>query len=134
MNRTLATALLLALVTAGCSTTETPTGPTSVAPAALTETFTGTLVSQTTNAHNFIVFITGEVALTLTAAGPPPEAPLGIGIGIPSGFGCTLSLGTGSFATVQAASVAQITGTAIAGTFCVSVFDPDPLTVEDPVD
>ena len=135
MNLAFSTALLLALLTAGCAGATSPTAPPpTIAPAAITDTFSGTLVTQTQNSHNFIVSVTGLIAVTLTAAGPLPETPVGIGIGIPSGFGCSLSLGTGSFATVQAASVAQITGTAIPGTFCLSVYDPDPVTSEDPVD
>jgi hypothetical protein len=134
MNAARSTVLLLALLAAGCTSPTTPEPPPTIAPATITDSFTGTLVSPTPNSHNFIVSVTGMIAITLTAAGPPPETPLGIGIGIPSGFGCSLSLGTDSSKTVQASSVAQITGTAIPGTFCLSVYDPDPATLEEPIE
>jgi hypothetical protein len=129
------TVLLLALLAAGCASPTAPeTPPPPIAPATITDSFTGTLVSPSSNSHNFIVGVTGMIAVTLTAAGPAPGALVGIGIGIPSGFGCSLSLGTDSSKTVQASSVAQITGTAIPGTFCLSVYDPDPATIEENIE
>ena len=39
--------------------------------ASITETFTGTLAAGGLNSHNFIVATTSQVAITLSAAGPP---------------------------------------------------------------
>ena len=57
----------------------------------------------------------------LTAAGPPATIFMGLGIGTPSGTTCTLLSG-GSLAT-PAGSLAQLSGTAQAGTYCIAVYD-----------
>ena len=116
--------MLAALVAPACggansSTPATPTGPSTVP---TTETFTGTVPIGGNDIHTFtIVLSNGQVNITLTQAGPPSTIYMGLGIGTPSGSGCTLLSG-GSVAT-PAGPVAQLVGTTAAGTYCVAVFD-----------
>ena len=113
----------LAVSGAACGTTGDPVVPTapSVSPATVTETFTGTVLTQSSDAHNFIVQVTSPLAVTLTVV--TPNVPVGMGIGVPSGLSCSLTLGTGSSLITQASANAQLKGTAIPGTFCVVVYD-----------
>jgi hypothetical protein len=63
----------------------------------------------------------GQVNAILTAAGPPSTIYMGLGIGTYSSGTCTLLSG-GSVIT-QAGSVAQLSGTINAGSYCVQVYD-----------
>src|SRR6266545_7160302 len=55
-----------------------------------TETFTGTVQPMSSDAHPFTVTQTGELDVTLTAAGPPATIFMGLGIGTPAADGsCT---------------------------------------------
>ena len=117
----------IATVAAACgSSTIAPTTP-PVRPAVITQTFSGTLAVQGASSHNFIVIVTGKIAVTLTSVGPP-SVPIGVGLGVPSGLQCVLSFGQGSAATVEPGPSPQINGTALAGTFCVEVYDVGNLT------
>jgi hypothetical protein len=120
--RHLAIALLpLALFAAGCSSSDsTPSTPTAHA----VQTFNGTLQPLGTDMYSFTTTITGVVTVTLTNAGPPAGLTLGLGIGTPNGSACTLIQSQ----QVQPANIAQISGTADPGSFCVTVFDPGTLT------
>ena len=96
----------------------TPTTPVTVT----TDTFSGTVQPMGSDAHNFTVAQQGQVAITLTAAGPPPTIFMGLGVGTTGSDGsCTLL--TSGTTTAQAGTTPQLAGTAAAGTFCVSVFD-----------
>ena len=90
-------------------------------PTLITENFTGTVAVGGTDAHSFSVASTGQLNVTLTAAGPPPTIFMGLGVGTPSGSTCVL-LTNGSVAA-PAGTTAQLSGTIAAGTYCVSVFD-----------
>ena len=134
MRRFVLLAALLAVSTVGCSqgadqVLSTPT----IVPPTTVETFSGTLAprtstSATTSTHPFTVSLTSEVEVTLTSIGPPADVQVGLGIGLPSGVGCVLTLGEGTFATVQASSTPQIKGTAVPGNLCVTVYDVGNLT------
>lgn len=114
--------LPLALLAGGCgSSNSTPTTPTS---GHAVETFNGTLQPLGTNVHDFTIGITGEVTVTLTSAGPPPNITLGVGIGTPNGAVCSLIQAQ----SVSAANIAQITGQADPGSYCISVYDTGTLT------
>ena len=125
-------ALGLAVAGAGCSSTDDtalPTAPT-IQPATMSETFTGTVFAQSSDAHNFIVSATSSVAVTLTSV--TPDVPVGLGIGIPSGVSCALSLGERAQVTAQASTTALLKGTVVPGTFCVLVYDAGGIV--DPVE
>ena len=125
MRCVLPAALVLALVAAGCDNSAgggTTTAPTAAA-ATTTETFTGTLAPQGLNSHNFTIAVAGQVAITLTAVGPPATITVGLGVGVPSGTTCSLTLGAGSVVSAQASSTPQIAGTSAAGALCVAIYD-----------
>jgi hypothetical protein len=87
-----------------------------------TETFSGSVDVGSSDSHTFTVVQSGgQVNVTLTAAGPPPTIFMGLGVGTPSGTSCSLLANAQTL--TQAATVAQLTGTVSAGTYCVTVFD-----------
>jgi hypothetical protein len=104
----------------------------TVNPATITDTFTGNVAPNAADSHAFVITLSGKIAITLTAVGPPPTAEVSVGIGIPVGLTCSLTLGEGTTATTTAGSTPQISGTVLPGTFCVVVFDLGKLT--EPVD
>jgi hypothetical protein len=104
----------------------------TVNPATITDTFTGNVAPNAADSHAFVITLSGKIAITLTAVGPPSTAEVSVGIGIPTGLACSLTLGDGTTVTTTAGSTPQISGTVLPGTFCVVVFDLGKLT--DPVD
>jgi hypothetical protein len=104
----------------------------TVHPATVTDTFTGNVALQAADSHAFVITLSGKIAITLTAVGPPSTAEVGVGIGIPTGLACSLVLGDGTRVTTTAGSTPQISGTVLPGTFCVVVYDAGTLT--EPVD
>ena len=128
-------AIVLALLSAGCGETTNVLPPTPpVAEPTVTETFTGTVAMLNVSSHNFFVGTTGKLIVTLSSVRPTadPESSsnvvVGLGIGVPAGFSCALTLGVDASKTTQASSTAQIRGTAISGTFCVTIYDVGNLT------
>jgi hypothetical protein len=117
MKQAIGIALALALAGVACSDTGVPTAPTPV-PASITDTVSGTLTVSGTSAQPFTVNQTGHLSVTLNSV--TPAAAVGIGIGTPSAGGCAVVsrqapvLPGGSFA---------LSGIALAGNLCVSVYD-----------
>ena len=117
----------MALAAAGCSSggTSLPASATPVpaaTPTATTETFTGTVNVLGNDVHPFTVTTSNlNLAVTLTAAGPPSTITMGLGVGTYSGSTCSL-LASGA-TTTQAGTTAQLSGTITAGAYCVAVFD-----------
>src|SRR5262245_19352806 len=104
----------------------------TVNPATITDTFTGNVAPNSADSHAFVITLSGKIAVTLTAVGPPSTAEVSIGLGIPTGLACSLTLGDATTVTTTAGSTPQICGTILPGTFCVVVYDVGRLT--DPVD
>ena len=116
---------VLALAAVGCDdAATTATSPTVTSP--VTETFAGQFIPGGTAARAFTAASAGTVSITLTQAGPPADAVVGLGVGIPQ------SSGTGCFLTqaVQTAASAspQLTVSVDAGTYCVRLHDTGTLT------
>lgn len=111
------------LLQGACSTMDIPTLP-SAAP--VTETFENQFGVQGSVSRSFVVSETGEIRVTLTAAGPPSDVPLGIGVGIPrsTGSGCSLNRSV----TATAGAAPHLAVTAEPGTYCVQVFDVGALS------
>ena len=108
---------LLASAVAGCSNSNTVTGPTE--PVLTTDTFTGTLSPGGTNYHTLIAR-TGDVVLTVTSIAPDPTVKIGVGFGVYSVLTCTPVMTNGS-ATVGT----QLLGVTTATTsLCIAVYDP----------
>jgi hypothetical protein len=105
----------LAAACGGSTTSNTVTAPSTPS---VTQTFTGTVAAGATDGSNtFTVTTQGPVTVTLTQAGPPASILVNLGIGTPGGGVCTLLSAT----TTPAGTTPQLTGTANAGTYCLSV-------------
>ena len=117
----------MALAAAGCTNggTSLPASATpapAATPTATTETFTGTVNVAGNDVHPFTVTTSNlNLAVTLTAAGPPSTIFMGLGVGSYSGGTCSL-LSSGATST-SAGTTAQLSGTITAGAYCVAVFD-----------
>ena len=122
MKHYLFAALALVLTGIACdnSGSSDATGTTVPSVPLTTETFKGTVQVMGSDFKNFTVAQTGEVDVTLTAAGPPPTITMGLGVGA-GGSACTLL--TGATVNTPAGTTAQLSGTASAGAYCVEVYD-----------
>jgi hypothetical protein len=115
--------VLLFLIVAGCNRNTSTGLPTAVTPL-VTETFNGNVDVGGLDFHDFTVPTSGEVDITLTAAGPPSTIFMGIGVGTPTADNTTCTLISTATTITQARSTPpQLTGTAAPGTFCVQVYD-----------
>ena len=119
MKATRVVVLAFALTAAACNNNSTLTAPTNP-PEISDPPVTGTVQVGASDFHTFSVSQTGDVQVTLTAAGPPATITVGLGIGTPSALTCPLTFGQ----TKVAASTAPLdVGTLAAGTYCVEIFD-----------
>lgn len=125
-----ATALAVALVTAGCDSTTAPSSSTatttdaSVATPTITDVFTGTLEVGSTVFFTFDVIANGTVNATVSSisgAGVPSTVQVRLGLGTIADDGaCTASAFSSS---AFAGSTAPVTSTFAPGTYCVSIAD-----------
>jgi hypothetical protein len=135
--------MTLAAAAAACGGSTEPTPiPLPVAPASIVENYSGTLFVGGTNLHTFAVQNSGEVHVTLTAiatvpvdADPNATPPVAAIPSTPVTQPMTLTVGQPTLTTLgvqcsnlkstitTAGKTAQLTGQALAGTFCVSVSD-----------
>jgi len=120
--------VFIAALSAACSgsgsSSTLPTAPTATAPTgtATVESFDGTVDVAGSDVHPFTVTqSSGQVNVTLVTAGPPPTIYVGLAVGTLSNGTCTRI--TNANVLVQAGAVAQISGTATAGSYCVEVYD-----------
>lgn len=138
-------ALVLAAAVAACKNNTEPTPiPIAIAPATVTENFSGTLFVSGSNLHIFAVAKDGEVHVTLTAvstiavdadpnAVPPvaaiPAAPVTVPMTLTVGQPALTTLGVQCSSLKQTAVLPgareQLSGQALAGSFCVSISDPN---------
>ena len=87
--------------------------------------FTGTLQPQATDTHTFTVSQSGYVQATLVGLGAPPTTTVGLGIGTPSTAGvCSVSYSV----MTTAGPSAQLIGTGLPGSLCVTIHDVGNLT------
>ena len=122
-------AVLMPLLCAACGS-DSPTSPsttsstsTTIAPASISDSYSSTLAIAGSRFYSFTVVENGTVNVTLTAlAGPDitEETTVDLGLGRPSGFGCTPSTSV-TVSTLTAAP--QITGTFAPGVYCVRIAD-----------
>ena len=121
--RAIATVLALALLSAACSDTESPTAPSdTVASPTTTETFSGTLQVGGSSFYSFLVTENGTVNVTLVSVSGtdvPSTVTLGVAIGAPSGTGCS----GGTVTSTPAGTDPQVSGTYSPGRYCVNVSD-----------
>ena len=111
--------LALAAFAAGCSDkTDTPTTPTTVT--TTTETFSGTVDQLGTAGHSFVVSTTGTVTISLTSLGPLSTMSMGLGIATWNGTACGTAVSKNDDSR---SGKTALTGTAVAGNYCVTVYD-----------
>ena len=100
------------------------TAPPAATPPSSTQTFSGTVPVAGSVVVSFTVTVAGEVDITLTAAGPPPNIMMGLFLGNPAATGGSTCLALpGGSVTTSAGSVPQLLGTAPAGAYCVQIYD-----------
>jgi hypothetical protein len=116
---------------AGCgkdSSSATTTSPTQTpADASITENFSAALTVGGAVFYSFNFVQYGNVAITLRGiSGPnlPDGLTLSVGIGRPSGTGCT----TSTSVSATPGDTAHVTGTYGPGIYCVRVFDSGTLS------
>ena len=115
-------AVVLALVAPACSkNSATPAATTSPSVARTMETFTGSVQTGVSAFHAFTVSQTGQVDVTLTAAGPPSTIVIGVGVGLPAGSTCVPFAGAST--TAAAGPTPQLSGTTSPGALCVDVHE-----------
>jgi hypothetical protein len=114
----IATALALALGACGSSNPTTTTAPTAVA---TTDTFSGIVAQQGSVGQPFTVTAAGTVTIGLTAVAPLTTMALGVGLATYDGTTCsTTPIAKNDNAR---AGTTALTGAAIAGSYCVLVYD-----------
>jgi hypothetical protein len=118
--------ILSALLVAACDQAGTSTAldrPTT-APTKLVS-FNGTLKLLATDTYSLTVSQSGYVEATLVGLGAPAGTMVGLAIGTPSTTGvCSANTSV----TTAAGPTAQIVGTGLAGTLCVTITDIGNLT------
>jgi hypothetical protein len=102
-----------------CGTTTPPTSPTTTP--TITDTFSADLAQQGSITHNFKVNSTGEVTITLTSVSPLSTMSLGVGLMTSDGTSCIATQTANNDA--RANNAAALQGTAVAGNYCIRVYD-----------
>jgi hypothetical protein len=119
----LAAAVGLALLTAACGSSSTPSTPTEP-PVSVTETFTGTLTVNGAITYPFVVQQTGTVTATLDSLAPDASATIGLMIGTWNGAECAPGIPNDA-AVVSTTVTGNANGT---GNFCARVYDVGKLS------
>jgi hypothetical protein len=110
--------LLMAWIGAACASSAAATSPTP--PTTTTESFSGEFNQLSSAFHTFTVSATGDVTITLTSVGPLSTMALGVSIEGWNGTSCTGAIAKNDNARSGAGA---LTGTAVAGNYCVKVYD-----------
>lgn len=113
-------AVALLAGTAGCNNNSSATAATTPTVTRTTDTFTGTVQIAGSDFHSFPVATTGQIDVTLTAAGPPSTIVMGVSVGTPTDVKCTAL--AGASVNVSAGAPGP-SGLVSAGTLCVDVHD-----------
>jgi hypothetical protein len=114
------------LFTAACDQAGTMTDLTRpTTPPAKVVSFSGTLQPQGRDTYTFAVTEAGYVEATLVGLGATPTTSVGLGIGTLSAASTCAVIQS---VTTVAGPAAQIVGTGLAGTLCVTIFDVGNLT------
>ena len=123
--------LTAAISVVGCgkdssSTTTTTTPTPTPADATISESFTASfdVGGSVFYSFNFVQYGNYAVTLTtITGVDLPSDLTIGLGLGRPSGTGCTAT----STVTTGAGDTAQLTGTNGPGVYCVRIYDAGTL-------
>ena len=117
-----AAAGLALLVTACGNNSSSPTTPTRTpADPTKTDRYVATMGVGSSSFYSFSVSKYGTVNVTLTAVSgfDDPTVAIGLGLGVPSGFGCSPS----TTVTASAGSTPQISNVYESGVYCLRVYD-----------
>jgi hypothetical protein len=118
--------LLSALVLASCDHAGTMTElPRPTTPPTKLSSFNGTLQLLATDTYSFTVSASGYVEATLVGLAAPAGTKVSFAIGTPS---LTGTCAVNQTVTTAPGATAQIVGTGIAGTLCVTITDTGNLT------
>lgn len=118
--------VLLAAVSAACSSNGTTTSPSTTSTSPVTVTFASQLAVRGSASRAFTLATAGTVKVTLTTFGNG-SLPAGVGIGVPaSGAPCSLA----ESVVTTPGDAPQIVTSADAGTYCAQVFDPGSLSAD----
>jgi hypothetical protein len=118
----LVAALFVSACTGSSTTTPAATPPTTTTPTSpTTETFASNVSQLGTASRSFTMTAGGTISVTLTAAGPPSNIVMQLGLGVPNpaGPGCGLL----TVVNATAGTAPQITTTGDAGSYCVAILD-----------
>jgi hypothetical protein len=118
-------AVLAAAGAVACNSNSTSTLPAVAAtPVYTTDTFNGTVNVLGFDVQPFTVAISGNITVTLTAAGPPSTVTMGVFVGSPATAGSTTCLAlSGATASGPASPTPLLSGQLVAGPYCVQIFD-----------
>lgn len=129
MKTLLTIAMCASLAVSGCSK-NSPTSPTSTAASTVTGPtsflFSGTLQPHATRFYSYSLLTGGTVSAMLASIevnGVPASNALEIGLGIPAGTGCAVSVSQNSGPLL----IPQLRQNFDAGTYCVRISDVDGL-------
>jgi hypothetical protein len=143
MRKALLVAVACAVAMAACDKNQQPTPiPSPVAKPTTTETFNGTIQPGGSFQYQFKIALDGEVYVTLKAetsvavdANPDATPPIDAKPSVPVNYPLNIRIGQSSLTTLgltctnlrsvttAAGATPQLTGQALAGTFCVDISD-----------
>jgi hypothetical protein len=119
-------AMLAAAGAVACNSSNSSSTLPAVAatPVYTTETFTGTVAVQGLDTKQFTVAISGNISVTLTAAGPPSTITMGVFVGQPATAGSATCIAlSGGVTSGPASSTPLLSGPLTAGAYCVQIYD-----------
>jgi hypothetical protein len=123
MRRLILVLLAVAVPSLACDNSDSSSSGITTPTTPLTsQTFTGTVaVGGSSSNTTFVVAVSGEVDITVTALGPPANIIMGLAVGIPNATdgSCVAPAGT---LQVQA-STTPLAGSEPAGSYCVKLYD-----------
>jgi hypothetical protein len=122
LSALLVTTAMLPLAACGDSF-ESPTQPAPLAPANVTQEFSGPLNVESSQVHPFPVPSRSTITVTLVSVAPLATLSVGLGVGTWDGTSCTL---IGADNNARAATA--LSGTVEPGNYCAAIFDNGNLT------
>jgi hypothetical protein len=116
MPRHLLVAIAVLLCATACGGDNQGSTTPSTAASRTTETLASNLPGRVS--RKFTVATAGVVYVTLTSVGPP-SVPIGVGLGIPSGSACILSVAI----VTEATGAPQVSASVDPGSYCAQVYN-----------
>jgi hypothetical protein len=108
---------------AGCQQSDSTLQPIAATAVPMTETFSGTVAVGQSDSRNFVVQVSGAATFTLTSLANAQSSTIAAELSVGQPTTTTCSALTGGVINTGAGAAAQLSGTLIAGTYCVQVRD-----------